>query len=381
MKKIFVFTLVLVLLAGTFTPAFAAGTKPVEPTLVVSSPETAYAGESFAVSFVAKNVGKTACLFNWRVVFPKSVVGDVTITAGAKMLQNQSNANNWVFSWKKGGFKPGMSIRVEFRITLKGDISGVQNLVTVVSSKGIKLGSRVINVLSPSLVWTISAPDSIVYGGRPFSIVLTVENPSLVDLPYDVMMEVFHTATDGSLKLYWVEGNSTSIKVFWQGTVPAGESKTFNFETASGKYLGANRLVELNDLTAGVQILSHDYQLVVGTGIPYGELKVTGVNAGPIEPGDMLAFESFYYGPVLGQFQVTRVDSSCPIQGLPLGSTSRYGITYYYTLHYVTLLPMEKPAGVTGPYTVTCNVTSTFNMLGDINTKYHGTGSFEVTIP
>jgi hypothetical protein len=387
MKKLASLVILIVLLAGTFTPAFAAGINPAEPKLVISSPETANPGESFAVSLTAKNIRKTPCLLNWRVVFPKSIVDDVTITTGAKMLQNQSTADNWVFSWKKA-LKPGMSVSVEFLVTLKNDLRGLQNLVTVVSSKGIQLGSSGINVLSPSLVWTISAPDVMVYGRRPFSVLIKVTNPSSADLPFDVSVEMFHNATDGSShyqayggEVYGLSGGQTSITISWRGSVPAGEQFTLELATGSGRYLGPVKLVLVRDTISSSTLVEHSYELVTGTGIPYGELKMTGLSAGPIKPGDMLAFESYYFAPTLGQFQVTKVDSSCPIQGLPLGSTSGYGITYAHFLHYVTLLPMEKPAGVTGPYVVTCSLTSTFNMWGDPITEFHGNGSFEVTIP
>jgi hypothetical protein len=390
MKKLASLVILIVLLAGTFTPVQAASVKlQLVPELFMSSPETAFPGETHTVSLTAKNVGVISTRpQNWSVVLPKSVV-DVQISSGAKMLRDYSTPDFWIFFWRVPGLRPGKSVKVEFQVTLKNDISGVHNLVTVHSSKLDILGTREINVMIPSLVWAISAPDVMVYGARPTSVLITVANPSYsADLPFDVTVEMFHNSTDGSShyqvyggEVYGLAGGLASIIISWRGTVPAGQEFSLELATGSGRFLGLMKLVIVRDTISSSTIVEHSYELVTGEGIPYGELRMTSLNAGPIKPGDMLAFESFYFGPTLGQFQVTRVESSCPIEGLPAGSISRPYITYAYFLHYVTLLPMEKPAGVTGPYVVTCSLTSTFNMWGNSIMEYDGTGSFEVTIP
>jgi hypothetical protein len=128
-------------------------------------------------------------------------------------------------------------------------------------------------------------------------------------------------------------------------------------------------------------LLEKQINLVQGTGQPYAVLNLRSQTGQPIVAGDYLIYEPEFFSPVAEQFVIVPVLSSCPIDDFPIGSMSRPGVTYvkyWFNLH---VLPMVKPAGVTGPYVVECSLTANFYFRSNPEVGYFGSLVFPVIVP
>jgi hypothetical protein len=383
MKKFAVLLLTTMLLLSSYVPVFAKPGVPPQPGLTISAPDLAVPGETIAVTLTAIPTTKTKQL-NWNVVFSKQTVVNVLVTD--KKVRCRETSDAWVCNWKES-FKRNKPASALFSVTLTSD-GGLGLPLVLVKADGVVVGQKLIDITVPGLLWNVAVPTPMIYGERPFSVFVTVNNPANVDVAFDVSAELFHVATDRSVfpeifggEIYNMIGNGQSLTIFWHGIVPAGESMTMNLGTASGTGLGTFDLLVLTDILAGLEISRSSITLIQGTEAPYGMLAINSLNGMPITAGDMVAYEPTYFSNIAGQFVTEAVQSTCPIEGLPTGSVSRANVTYVKYLYYVSILPMEKPEGVTDPYTVNCNLTVNFYFWGHPETKFPVTYEFPVIVP
>lgn len=239
------------------------------------------------------------------------------------------------------------------------------------------------------LEWSADVPTTVVYGGRPLTMSITVRNISGMDLPFDMSTKVItNVSNDHNLTYRLTEGIVYDYKndgsgpvVFWHGTVPTGGVATLYLDTYSGTSLGLFDILVVTDLTADIdvgQIFS--VTLVQATGTPYGVLSLSGYS-GPLMAGKYAVYEPEFFWPAPGQLVTKAVVSSCPVSDLPAGSYGHLNHTYERYLYHVMIGSMEKPADAVDPYYVTCTLTVSFYFWNHPETPYTATQDFQVLIP
>lgn len=261
---------------------------------------------------------------------------------------------------------------------------GVDNVVKLV---------QLVEPVKPSLNVSVGVSSPVVYGGRPVQVFVNIENNTNESLSFDHELEILWAPTDRTSKflvesststcrnrnVYHIYKDGTSIRIFWKQTLQPSENCSLTFWTASGGGLGKFDLVNLYDaptskkLTDTIQI-----ELVQGTEAPHGEIGVRDVNNQIITAGSMISIEPWYYSGIAGQFVTQPMRSTCAIEGLPQVTSSPFGLTIMGTTHLATILPIDRPEGVVGPYNVLCQLDVDFTINGQF---YSATKTFWVKVP
>ncbi len=420
MKKYLVVLIVVVMALGQFVPAAARASDAAVagPSFSISAPSTANPGDTISVTITAST--KNAGLVKWDISFPKSTVVSASGVSNAGGLSTKRDSSAWSFVWV-AGLKRNSSVSATFRVKLTGKAGSFPLLKVwdgknLLANKSIVINSPIptstptpkptntptptpsptstptpvptstptpVPTPQPALSYSISSPASIAAGGVPFSIFVTVSNPASIDQSFDLAAEVLFAGGDNrdvtptltGGEIYGGSGGTSGLTQYWRGMVPAGGSFQMELDTASGPTPGTYDLFTLSDLNVN-QIWKAIITLTAPEP-PHGSLTISGPNS-PVKPGDVVWLMGEFFSQAPGQFIIGQYTSTCPVDGLPKGSTSYPNLTYDMFKYGVSIpLAAPQPSQV-----VTCTLSVKFYMWGiHPEAPYTATGTYQMSIP
>ncbi len=363
MKTVFAILIMLVMVFSLFVPAQAA--KPAAA-LTVTSQGTAMIGQTILVTLSAST--DVPDKFEWEVSFHPNAVTDVSVYLGGEQL-TPSVWKPFTYGWA-GFLKKDSSAQVTFSVTLSQN-PGLQPLFMVIKD-GSDIVMTNIELLEPSLVWNVVAPASVIYGGRPFQVVISVDNPNSQDLPFDVKIRF---SLNGIRRMSGPVLNGGEIYFgepgtwWWRGNVPAGQTFTIAFTPYSGSVIGALNLLTIQDLLLGKELASVGFALIPSGGTAYGEFSLPD----HLLVGQTVELKVEMFGPQLSQFVMKPITSECWISGLPAGEISVPDVTYASFSYYFTVPPVKVGESMV------CYLNTNFYFYGKPEMLYNINTSFLVT--